>query len=464
MSMNFSTDQKFELVIISVAIIFRVAFFWFSYSARNFDLFSTISRPEGYYEIAVNMLAGHGFSGVTYGPPFPPESLRVPLYPFFIAVIIKLFGTYWAVIIPQIIIGSVLAVLAKRISYHALPDRRVAAGVGIFFAVEPLLLQLSSVALLTETVFLIIFFGFILTLFNYFDTENFFYLAISAFLLGLATLTRPVTQYLPVFIMVFIIWHFRKKLSWRAMRHAILFAIIFLVVISPWLYRNFRVFDNASLAVTSAHNLYLYFVPSILALENNTSYDEARKKFLVEENSTDLNKINLREANRFTRRSLEIIKSHPVGAIKLIFLTTVSFFTHDGYLGVLQDMGYLKIGAPIIPVYKIIQSPRSAISIMADIIKTPAIFVVLGRIFWVIVTFLAFFGMALSVKQMGLRSQIALPILIVAYFTLTAAVVGLGITARYRTPINVFMVLFALYSFFYLMELIHKKTDSTPPK
>lgn len=443
--MKFLKKHKIEIYLFALAIVLRLIFFWFNIQAHDKDLLPTILRSESYFEIANNIIAGNGFSGDAQEP-FRPQSIRAPIYPLFIAAILIIFGTYWAVMIIQIIIGSILAILSKRICYYILEDKKIAIGVGIFFAVEPLLVRLSSV-LLTETLFLAFFFGFLLALYKYFDSENFFHLVLGAVLLALATLTRPITQYLPVFIIVFIVWYFRKKLSWRVGKHIAGFILIFLIVLSPWLYRNYRVFDSPSITVTRTINLYAYFIPSIFAIENNISYNEAKIRFFAEENISGIDGINLETAGPFDDRSMEILKERPFGILKVVALTTVSLFTHDGYLDVVQDLGYLNTGLPSIPVFKIIQSPKLALSITGELIKSPGIIIVFGRIFWILMTFLMVVGIVKHIRFKGLRqSKFLISLLILAYFAATTTIVGLGVTARYRTPINIFIVCFAFYA------------------
>src|SRR3989338_1949041 len=444
MVIKFSRNQKIEIAIVALAIILRVGYFWINMATHDNSLLGTIWKSESYYEIAHNILSGHGFSGATTEP-YTPDSWRTPLYPLFIAANFKLFGSDLAVIISQIIMGSILALLAKRISYHIMNNEKIAIGVGIFFAIEPLLIRLTSV-LLTETLILTLFFGFLLAFYNYLKNEKFSYLAVSAVLLGLTTLTRPITQYLPVIIVALIIWIFRKKITIRVFWRMIGFLVIFVMMLSPWLYRNSRLFGSPALAATSANNLYGYFIPSILALKNNISYNEAKNKFFAEEKISDLTIIDLKTANHFTQRSIEILKKMPpYDTTKVIVLTVVSLFTQDGYRDILGDLG-LDANLPAIPVFKIIQSPRIALSIIGGLIRGPAIIVIAGRIFWILMTLFAALGIIKYLKRERLQNKISFTFLIIFYFTITSAVVGLGVTARYRAPINIFIATFAFYA------------------
>src|SRR3990167_5935944 len=163
---NGMTDRIIDLILFSAAVIIRLAFLFTSVQAHG-DLLPATVELENYYKLGNNILAGHGFSAALE-PPFFPDSLRGPLYPGFIAVILYLGGSLWAVMLAQIIIGSAIPLLGRRISYKIIPDRRVAILVGLALAVEPLTARLAAV-LLTETLFIFLFLSSILALWRHFE-------------------------------------------------------------------------------------------------------------------------------------------------------------------------------------------------------------------------------------------------------------------------------------------------------
>lgn len=426
--MPLTHERRIELFLFVLALIVRVAFFGANVAAHGGELLPTILNSEGYYELANNMLGGRGFSEAP-GAPYVPDSLRPPLYSLFIAALVGLFGSYWPVIIAQLLLASILPVLARRISLRVAQNAWIASAVGVLFAVEPVLVRLS-VVLLTETLFLALFFLAIIAFFNYLDREKLSDLLRSALLLGFATLTRPVTQYLPVLVIAFLFWRFRGRLSRRIVLHTAAFLAVFLAVLSPWLYRNERVFGSLRVANTTVSNVYGYFAPSVLALQRGISFDEARRDLFAEDGVPNYSAITLKDAERFTGRAKSIIAAHPKATAKLIGITTFAFFTHDGYLDVLQDLGFLK------------NFSRDLRSIIAG----PAILVVAGRMFWTLTAIFSFIGAYLFFEREGWRPKAVFAALLVAYFAGTAAIVGLGITARYRIPASVFIVMFTLYA------------------
>lgn len=426
--MPLSRERKITLILFALALAVRVAFFGANVTVHGNELLPTILNSEGYYELANNILTGRGFSESPVAP-FVPDSLRPPLYPIFIAVFFGIFGSYWAVVIAQLLLGSLIPLLARRVSLRIMPRAFIANAVGIVFAVEPVLVRLSGM-LLTETLFLALFFASIIALFNYLDRSKLSYLAASGFMLGLATLTRPVTQYLPFVIAAFLIWHFRRALSWRTAKHIALFIAVFAATLAPWLYRNYAVFGSPRVANTTVSNVYGYFAPSVLALSNGTSFNDARAALFTEDGVPDYGAITLKDAEHFTTRAKSIIVTHPKETAKLISITTLAFFTHDGYLDVLQDLGYMKNFSRTI----------------STLITSPGILILAGRMFWTLTALFALIGALLYFKRNGFEPKMTLAMLFIAYFAATAGIVGLGITGRYRLPATIFILTFAGYT------------------
>ena len=98
--MNFINKHKIELIVFAIALILRVILFMINFHIQQGNLVNTIHGDDGYYEISQGLINGHGFTGSTIEP-FTPNSLRPPVWPFIIALLVWVFGTYWAVLIFQ---------------------------------------------------------------------------------------------------------------------------------------------------------------------------------------------------------------------------------------------------------------------------------------------------------------------------------------------------------------------------
>src|SRR3989344_913914 len=94
-----------------LALFVRVVLFWFIFSNADYNLVESIKGVDGYYRLSENLLAGNGFS-FDSETPYLPNPLRPHVYPIFIASLVYIFQSYWAVLIAQLLIGSFIAVVS----------------------------------------------------------------------------------------------------------------------------------------------------------------------------------------------------------------------------------------------------------------------------------------------------------------------------------------------------------------
>jgi 4-amino-4-deoxy-L-arabinose transferase-like glycosyltransferase len=433
-----------EASIFIVAIALRLALLALIIYLTGAGIEGVVGRNDGYYDISKNLLEGNGFSRALR-PPFTPDPLRTPIYPLFIATVLGAFGTYWAVVLFQILAGSLIPVLGMQIAHRILPLNSGAALVGVLLAVEPLSV-LYSFVFFTETIFICFFFLSLLLLFGYLERADTWRIAGSALLLGMATLTKPTTQYLLVFVALLVVWRGRKSGSRQVWAHVVGFLLVFLVSISPWLYRNYRTFGMVGLSAQPAFNLYRLLVPTVLAIEHGTTIKDEQER-LSKRDATDENDIDLSSSPRFIARSLEILKGYPVSLVKAAGMSLITFFTHDGLLAVLKHAGYeVSLRLPGGAVVSAFRSPWTLVTAIPGLLDNPAVFILLGRVAWVLVTTAFFLGVFRFLRREGPSANAVWALFLVAYFAITTVAVGFGIYARYRMPVNVFIFAFALYA------------------
>ena len=445
--MDFVHRHKIDLFIFAVALIARLFLFGINLHAQHGDLISTIHGDDGYYELSRNLAAGHGFTAENQ-PPYHPNPLRTPGYIVFIASLLQLTKSYWAVILIQIVIGAFIPILGRRIALRLFPDPRIGLWVGILTALEPYLVLFSSI-FYTETLFIFLFLLFVLATFRYVERGKYNQLILSGFLLGLATLTKATVEYLPIIVAPALFYRFRKELRLKDNLIRIgVFLLVYLVTISPWLYRNWETFGIVGLSAQPAYNVYVYLVPSILSLEHGTSFSAELAKWATPQESSGL-QITLANEKTYTRKALPIIEAHPLILTELVGLSFITFFTHDGMLTVLQHAGivpdsYLTQSALSL----LLHSPGTLVLEIAHYIDSPFILIPLVRLFWIIVTVLFFLGSISFVKKNGFETKATLSFLLVLYFLATTPINGLGVNARFRMPITVILFAFALYFVF----------------
>lgn len=441
------------LLIFLLALTTRALFFSVSAVSGTGSFEDVFPRYDGYYEVAENLLAGNGFSrSVTL--PIVPDSVRTPLYPLFLAALILTFKSYAAVALAQIVLASFIPLLGYRIAKQLLRDERIATLVAVLLALEPLSLHLAT-TLQAETLFTVLFLAGLTVFLDYWKTQSVSALTSSFALFALGALARPTIQFLPLLLVCVVVFLLRGNPRGAA-RHVLLGLVLFAAIPSPWLLRNWFVFGNPALSVQYASVPYGYLVPSVIALEKNTGFAEAQREFYKGEgNINDVEDITLANSGEYKKRLPELLLAHPVGLIKSIGVTVLTFFTHDGYLDVLARLHLdpaLRLERPAFTL--LMESPKEAVSLTASFVASPMLLVIVGRIFWTLVALCFIMGAMRLLKDPEHRAKSIFILLLVAYFVFTTVAVGLAVNARFRLPVNALVLMFAVYGAYGLPLLI----------
>ena len=245
-------------ILIIICITVRL-FLFFLISPWNENVINNnILQPKSdeicYNNLAISILHGN-FS--LYGR---SEALRTPLYPAFISLFYLLFGKIiWIVLLAQIFVDTITC-LFLFLSIKNLISSPIGFYSAFIFALNPFLIM-RSVTLMSDTLFIffcVLFYYFLVKVFLLKSTK---YIILSAIFLGIATLVRPITIYLPLLVILFFLIVNRKKFN-NAIKMALLFGLFFLLSISPWIIRNYIVFNEIFFSTSGSYNLLmLYVVP-----------------------------------------------------------------------------------------------------------------------------------------------------------------------------------------------------------
>lgn len=456
--------HKVEVCIFALALMLRLLYFGFAYTAHGGDFAATSNGGDGYYDISQNLIAGNGFSTV-HEPPYAPTSYRTPGLPYFIALIHALFGSYYAVIAAYLLVGSIVPLLGMRIAQYITEKQVVIISVGLLLALEPTSVLFSTV-LLSETLFTFLFSLSILCLFQYWEERSLKSFVASSLLLGTSILTRPTIEYLPILLVGIILWEARKRFSRTVCIHAGLYAAIVLITLSPWLYRNYHEFGVLGLSSQQGAALYAIAVPSVLAIENHTSFSQELNRNIAGPNET-----NFAQSDEYSKLAIPILVSHPRALVLMSMNTMFSFFTYDGTYDVLRqiklydgmydvlakaklDSG-IRVGEPTLLVLK--SSPRAVLKYLVAVSTTPVAVILLGRIAWLLITLLFVIGVWQYMRKEHRNVFAVAAVSIVAYLMVTTIVVGYTVNYRYRMPVNSIILTFAAYEAGILISLYRRK-------
>jgi len=248
--------KKKILIIFFIAVSLRLIFFlieapWNIYILEN-KIIKMGTDQRGYHQLAINLMEHHEF---TFKAGLPPIALRTPGYPLFIAIIYKIFGLHpWIVIVVQILLDSLTALIIFFSIRNLLNDKIGFIG-ALIYAVDPHLI-LHSNSYYSETLFLFFLALFLFHIILFYNSSNHKIKEIiySGVFLGLATLVKPASAYLPLILSIFLLLSLRKKF-WERLRYSILILLAYLLIISPWLIRNQITYGSLFLSNSGEYNL-----------------------------------------------------------------------------------------------------------------------------------------------------------------------------------------------------------------
>jgi hypothetical protein len=206
-----------------------------------------------YFRLAVNLVDGKGLS-VSLDEPFLPAAYRGPVYPAILAVFIKLFGTYKYIFVFQAIINTLTIFIVYKIIRRLAPNANPTITI---FCLLLFSLQLISYAPSLSTEAVNAFLG--VTAFYLLLRKDIFY---AGLVFGLAVLCRPENLFILLLVAV-CIWMPRQTLTLIASA---------LLLVAPWMVRNYRAFGTLNDPALTACNLIAGTSP---AFWNDPLYLEA---------------------------------------------------------------------------------------------------------------------------------------------------------------------------------------------
>lgn len=216
---------------------------------------------QHYVIIAKNLAEGHGYSRFAT-PPFEPDALRTPLLPLYFLPFVAAGGLgfiWFAMLLLNIVLAYTPVVLYK-LARIFLPHH-FALVAALFLALEPLFLYRSQIAEPDALLVLFIVSAIYFLVRSWRDASPFDWYAAAA-LLGISILAKPSALYVAAIVLVaqLVFIGFFRSVEWKTevMRFATGLCIV-LLIISPWLIRNYAVFGVWGVSSISGYNLYEYY-------------------------------------------------------------------------------------------------------------------------------------------------------------------------------------------------------------
>lgn len=320
---------RYSVLVFAVSLTVKLVFLIFFLDRSELILHFNPDSAD-YYNLAVNLL-DHGVFSRSEAPPFIPDNLRTPTYPFFVASVFLLCGrSLLAIAIAQIIIASVTTVLVYLLGRELKFERagRIAA---VLFALDlSALVYIHS--LQTETLFVFLFMLSVLLLTKYFYRPKLICLIGSASTLGIAALCRPIALYF--WLIAAILFRLRFRFTTRLLRSYALFVVVFFLFITPWIARNYFTFGVANFS--SAQGVNLLLVNAAYLEADRLSISQQKAEAMLESNALQKLPPDANEAEQariFQKLALEKLLRSPFRYLKVhlvgIFTTLVDSNVRD---------------------------------------------------------------------------------------------------------------------------------------
>ena len=317
----------YNLLILSLIVRFIFAIFYSDKTLENewgiiFHNYQA-SGVFGYNVIVNEFLALPNLAKT--GDVVLPTVFMPPLYFFYINSLKFLTNDFFnivnLVIFSQVILSTASIYFFHKIVETYEEDGLKALFITAIFSFFPIniyaSLQISSVTL---QIFLIILFLYFFLIFNLKNEIKF--LSLFSIICGFLILIRGEFLVFYVFALFYLLIVFKKKYS-----KILLSILITLLVVSPYLHRNYQTFDEIVLTKSFGYNLLKGNNPSKI-IEGNASFVETQYDIESLKISTDNNyEINL--DNFYKDRALEFIKNDPFDYLKLYFTKVLTFLFFD---------------------------------------------------------------------------------------------------------------------------------------
>jgi hypothetical protein len=260
-----------------------------------------------------------------------PNIFMPPLYPLFLYVIKIFFNNtdtfLWSIQYIQLIFAIITIYIANKILLEFFSENISAIGT-LIFAIFPLnVYAVSQISSITIQIFLLNFFLFsYLKLFKKLEIENIFIFSISS---GLLMLLRG--EFF-IFVLLSMIYLYLKQ---KNLSKILIISLITLIIVSPYLYRNYNIFGVITITKSGGYNLLKGNHPKTKP-EGTPMFLSVEK--VVPEVKKDLEELNAKGPNDnfdleqdkiLLDQAIKFIKENPARYVNLYFKKILSFMFID---------------------------------------------------------------------------------------------------------------------------------------
>lgn len=369
---------------------------------------------------------------------------RPPGYPFFLASLVILFGEHaslYIAILLQIVLWSWAVFLLYQIINNYFSER-VAFAASLLFIFEPNATY-YSLQILSDTLFV---FLLILAIYIFINKRPSSKTSFAVGLvLGLTTLVRPISEFLPLILPVVILLqgHFSRE----SLKRASLIVLGAAIIIMPWMTRNLFIAKSFDISSSGTSTYYKYVLPSFISITENNDYETIQKQLANEFKATtqDLNT----SSTRFMKEKIiTTVFAHPIRYGIFHVIKTLPLFLSDGVREILQKLSIINEKQPNLTSLILRGQFKKIISLFYT---TPLLLLaIIGVGFWIIIIVLGIVGFySGGIHSSRTRFPIILFLILICY---SAILIGPASTTRHRMMILPWISALAAIGYEFLRE------------
>jgi len=416
---------KYILIIILSGVLLNAAGFVLFGTLAGWQEKSFINSDAAvYYLLAKNILSGHGFS-LSEAAPYLPSRFRTPGYPLFVAALLAVFNSVFAVLVFQNILSVAAAVFLFLILRELFKKDVPAAILAVLFLLDPLLAHYQNTLM---TYSLVVFFLALITwlFLRYLSSGRLATMAVFAFSLGAAALVKPIFQYLAVIFAVAALYRGKKqgRLREAAAAAVLLFAVIF-VTVSPWLVRNKIQFGDTHFSSIDWANIYYVNAAMTLAVAEGRNWTVVMGEMMSGRGeplqySRGMEYAGFAVSSELVGRAVKIFLAHPGAVFKMSVVGAARFFLDEGG----ADLGYALSPNSLTTVGlgNLLSRGEFGRAIFELFHRRPVILIpmIFFKLLWLVFWFFIIYGFRHLRKETDLRQKImvVLSAAAILYFTL----------------------------------------------
>jgi hypothetical protein len=262
-----SNHKNFLLTACAIALLVRaLLFFCFLRHGENYSIYFDSAQ---YHNLALQIADGQGISKADGTSQF----YRLPGYSVFLATCYKFFGSdrlgVQGALIIQLVIASMIPLLVFLLACTLCPANLFVAQLASLITAVHTGFVLYAGMLATESFFVLFFLLFLI----FFTRAELCY---SGFFLGIASLIRPVGQYLVVLALVFLLLERTARL-----KKMLVFVTSWFVTVLPWLARNYLLTGAFFFHTLPGLHFLQYLATPVVMANQQCSYVQARAQLLA---------------------------------------------------------------------------------------------------------------------------------------------------------------------------------------